>query len=82
MLQLQGPKNIFWLLTEDNAGALTVFGKYAIFFTKNTTQSQGYEIVLFDFTIIMYCLLNILKIRNIVSETYGTYNRKLIVHRI
>ena len=24
MLQLQGPKNIFWLLTADNAGALTV----------------------------------------------------------
>ena len=24
MLQLQGPKNNFWLLTADNAGALTV----------------------------------------------------------
>ena len=25
MLQLQGPKNNFWLLTADNAGALTVY---------------------------------------------------------
>ena len=40
MLQPQGPKNNFWLLTADNAGALTVLVK--IIFNRNYFQILKY----------------------------------------
>ena len=51
MLQLQGPKNNFWLLTADNAGALTVYlfllvhasgmGRRSLFEAEAEAEAEG-----------------------------------------